>query len=58
MLFGVLKWSVIYTTPEGAVLGANVISEVIFGMAFAMTALVAAIMLLASKTDPKSVREN
>lgn len=46
MLFGILKWSAIYITPDGPVLVANFISEVIFGMAFATAALVAAIMLL------------
>ena len=45
MLLGILKWSDIYITPVGAVLKANFISEVIFGMAFTIAALVAAIML-------------
>ena len=58
MLFGIVKWSAIYITPVGAVLAANIVSEVIFGMAFAVTALVAATMRLSSKTVRNSIREN
>lgn len=48
MLFGVVKWSEIYVTPEGPTLWSNVVSEVIFGMAFAATALLGSLMLLIS----------
>ena len=58
MLFGIVKWSAIYITPVGAVLAANIVSEVIFGMAFAVTALVAATMRLSSKTVRNSISEN
>lgn len=50
MLFGVVKWSAIYVTPHGAVLWSNVISEVVFGITFASAALVAALMILKTRT--------
>ena len=50
MLFGIVKWSAVYVTPTGAVLWSNVISEVIFGVAFAMTAFVGALMLLRNRS--------
>ncbi|MCR9292662.1 MAG: hypothetical protein NXI32_08080 [bacterium] len=46
MLFGILKWDLIYVTPTGMVLWSNVISEVAIGMAFAITALVGSVCLL------------
>ena len=46
MLFGVVKWNAVYVTPSGAVLWSNVVSEVAFGNAFAVTALVGAMILL------------
>ena len=51
MLFGVVKWSEIYVTPEGPTLWSNVVSEVIFGMAFTVTALLGSLMLLISPRD-------
>ena len=48
MLFGVVKWDEIYVTPQGPTLWSNVVSEVIFGMAFAVTALLGSLMLLIS----------
>ena len=51
MLFGVVTWSEIYVTPEGPTLWSNVVSEVIFGMAFTVTALFGSLMLLISPQD-------
>jgi len=51
MLFGVVKWSEIYITPEGPTLWSNVVSEVIFGMAFTVAALIGSLMLLISPKD-------
>ena len=51
MLFGVVKWSAVYVTPTGAVLWSNVVSEVAFGNAFTVTALVGALMLLLCPQD-------
>ena len=44
MLFGVVKWSAVYVTP-------NVVSEGAFGTAFTVTALVGALMLLLCPQD-------
>ena len=59
MLFGVVKWSVVYVTPVGAALWSNIVSEVVFGMAFTVTALVGALMLLIcpQDVDPAHPRE-
>ena len=46
MLFGILKWDAIYVTPTGAVRWSNVISAVVVGMFFALTALAGALSLL------------
>ena len=51
MLFGVVKWDEIYVTPQGPTLWSNVISEVIFGMAFIVTALIGSLMLLTYPGD-------
>lgn len=51
MLFGVVKWDEIYVTPEGPTLWSNVVSEVIFGMAFTITALIGSLMLLTYPGD-------
>ena len=51
MLFGVVKWSAVYVTPTGVVLWSNVVSEVAFGNAFTVTALVGALMLLLCPQD-------
>ena len=51
MLFGVVIWSEIYVTPEGPTLWSNVVSEVIFGMAFTVAALLGSLMLLISPRD-------
>lgn len=51
MLFGIVKWSAVYVTPTGTVLWANVISEVILGMAFTITALVGTLMLLTKQSQ-------
>ena len=51
MLFGILKWSEVYVTPDGPVLLSNVVSEVIIGMTYTITALVAATMLLRSNSS-------
>ena len=56
MLFGVLKWSEIYVTPEGPTLWSNVVSEVIFGMSFAVTALLGSLMLLISPLNVNSAQ--
>ena len=46
MLFGVVKWNAVYVTPVGATLWSNIISEVVFGNAFTVVALIGAFMLL------------
>ncbi|HBE69533.1 MAG TPA: hypothetical protein DDW52_15415 [Planctomycetaceae bacterium] len=46
MLFGVIKWDDVYATPTGPTLWANVVSEVTFGNAFALAALLGSCMLL------------
>jgi len=46
MLLGLVKWSAVYVTPDGAVLVSNLVSEVVLGNAFALAALVGALMLL------------
>jgi len=46
MLFGVVKWNAVYVTPVGATLWSNIISEVVFGVAFNGAALVGSLMLL------------
>ena len=51
MLFDVVKWSAVYVTPTGVVLWSNVVSEVAFGNAFTVTALVGALMLLLCPQD-------
>ena len=57
MLFGIVKWSAVYITPVGAVLWSNIISEVIFGMAFTVTALIGALMLLSSRSIASRVSD-
>ena len=54
MLFGVIKWSDVYTTPEGAVLWSNVVSEVIVGNAFVMSALLGALGSLVCQPEHDS----
>jgi hypothetical protein len=56
MLFGVVKWSAVYITPVGAVMWSNIVSEVVFGMAFTVTALVGALMLLICPQDGNLAR--
>lgn len=51
MLFGVVKWGAVYETPTGAILWANVISEVVFGNAFVITALTGALTLVLCPKD-------
>jgi hypothetical protein len=46
MLFGLFKWGEIYLTPVGVTLWSNIMSEVILGMAFTVTALIGALILL------------
>jgi hypothetical protein len=47
MLFGVIRWSDVYKTPQGAVLWSNVVSEVVIGNAFVLAAAVGALAMLA-----------
>jgi hypothetical protein len=56
MLFGVVKWSAVYVTPVRAVLWSNILSEVVFGNAFAVTALLGALMLLIRPLDLGSTK--
>ena len=49
MLFGLLKWDEVYVAPMGITLWANIVSEVFLGMAFAVTALTGALILLKRK---------
>ena len=51
MLFGVVKWDEIYVTPEGPTRFGQIVSEVIFGMAFTVTALIGSLMLLTYPRD-------
>jgi hypothetical protein len=51
MLFGIVKWGAVYETPTGAILFSNLISEVVFGLGFVITALVSALMLLLCPKD-------
>tara|TARA_B100000029_G_scaffold82394_2_gene73339 strand:- start:1087 stop:1584 length:498 start_codon:yes stop_codon:yes gene_type:complete len=51
MLFGIVKWSAVYVTPAGPTLWSNIVSEVIFGLAFTVTALVGSVMLLTCHHD-------
>ena len=51
MLFGIVKWSEIYITPEGPTLWSNIVSEIIFGTAFNAIAFAAALMLLRNPQD-------
>tara|TARA_B110000495_G_C22355565_1_gene233368 strand:- start:11 stop:199 length:189 start_codon:yes stop_codon:yes gene_type:complete len=46
MLFRLLKWDEVYVTPVGVTLWWNIVSEVFLGMAFAVTALIGALILL------------
>jgi len=46
MLFGLFKWDEIYLTPVGVTLWSNIVSEVLVGMAFTVTALIGALILL------------
>lgn len=55
MLLGIVKWSAVYITPVGAVLWSNILSEVILGMAFTITALVGALMLLRSRSTASRI---
>lgn len=58
MLLGIVKWSAIYITPSGAVLVSNVISEIVFGMAFTICALVASATLLKSPNGKTQSEED
>ena len=51
MLFGVVKLDDVYTTPSGVVLFTNVISEVIIGNIYVITALTGSAMLLFCPAD-------
>ncbi|CAE7246359.1 unnamed protein product [Symbiodinium natans] len=51
MLFGAVKLSAVYKTPQGAVLWTNVVSDAIFGNLFVWCALAASIMILACPED-------
>ena len=46
MLFGVVKWNAVYITPVGIVLLSNIVSELVFGAPFTVTALIGSLMLL------------
>ena len=51
MLFGVVTWSAVYVRPVGPTLWSNIISEVVFGIAFTVVALVGSLMLLICHQD-------
>ena len=51
MLLGIIKWGDVYETPTGGILWSNVVSEICFGNAYALTALVGALMLLMCPKD-------
>lgn len=46
MLFGIVKFSEIYITPEGPVLFSNIISEILFGFTFNVTACIGALLII------------
>ena len=56
MLFGIVKWSEIYITPEGPTLWSNVVSEIFSGLTFATVAFIAAAMLLWFPKDVDSTQ--
>lgn len=51
MLFGIIKWNALYTTPTGGVLYANIVSEVFFGTTFTILALLGSYQLLSRSSD-------
>ena len=51
MLFGVVTWSEVFVAPVGPTLWSNIISEVVFGIAFTVAALVGSLMLLICHQD-------
>ena len=51
MLFGILSWSAVYTAPNGWVLGTNIVSEVLIGNAYSLSALVGSSMLYFCPAD-------
>ena len=54
MLLGVVTWSAVYITPGGVVQLSNIVSEVFFGVAFTVTALVGSLILLFFPQDKVS----
>ena len=51
MLFGIVKIDSIYVTPTGAILYANIVSEVIFGFSYCIFALIGSSILIFSPKD-------
>ena len=51
MLLGIVRWGDVYETPSGAVFYSNLISEIIFGNCYAITAFIGSIMLLKFPQD-------
>lgn len=54
MLFGILKWDSVYTTPSGLILKSNIISEIIFGFTFNFLAFVGVILIFLLKDRQRS----
>ena len=51
MLLGIVRWGDVYETPSGAVFYSNLISEIIFGNCYTITAFIGSIMLLKFPQD-------
>ena len=51
MLLGIVRWGDVYETPSGAVFYSNLISEIIFGNCYTITAFIGSIMLLKFPKD-------
>lgn len=57
MLFGILKWDSIYTTPNGLILNSNIVSEILFGFTFNFLAFIGSILIFILKERKSGVRE-
>lgn len=53
MLFGVVKLSTVYITPSGAILASNIVSEVLIGNSYTISALVGSVLLLQKASEGK-----
>ena len=56
MLFGIVKWSSVYVTPEGPVLISNIISEILFGFTFNLLALIGTLIIYIRSRQSSTVK--